>query len=80
LDDPTGSERGIGIGAGKGAKGTGMGMGMGMGGNGMVAPHDHDHHDHHRDLIEACPLVPFIDMHDPSTQRIISFSIGLLHG
>jgi len=68
LDDPTGS-----------AKGTGMGMGMGMGMSGP-APYDHDHHDHHRDLIEACPLVPFIDMHDPSTQRIISFSIGLLHG
>lgn len=31
-------------------------------------------------LSETCPLLPFIDMHDPTTQRFISFSIGLLHG
>jgi len=29
---------------------------------------------------EACPFLPYVDMHDPTTQRIISFSIGLLHG
>lgn len=46
----------------------------------------HDHHDaffhEHGDfnLSEACPFLPNIDMHDPTTQRIISFSIGLLHG
>ena len=45
-------------------------------------PHNHNHH-HHHDIIsltEACPFLPYIDMHDPTTQRIISFSIGLLHG
>jgi hypothetical protein len=41
--------------------------------------HDHDDH-HHISLSEACPILPYIDMHDPTTQRIISFSIGLLHG
>ena len=35
---------------------------------------------HHGDISEACPFIPYIDMHDPTTQRIISFSIGLLHG
>lgn len=53
-----------------------------------VPGHDqlHDHHDsffhEHGDfnLSEACPFLPNIDMHDPTTQRIISFSIGLLHG
>lgn len=40
--------------------------------------HDHDHD--HVSLSEACPLLPFVDMHDPTTQRVISFSIGLLHG
>jgi predicted membrane protein len=38
-------------------------------------------HDHHHDVyVEECPWCPFIDMHDPYTQRIISFCIGLLHG
>jgi hypothetical protein len=40
--------------------------------------HHHDHSD--ITLSEACPLLPHVDMHDPTTQRIISFSIGLLHG
>lgn len=38
----------------------------------------HDHGDFN--MSEACPFLPNIDMHDPTTQRIISFSIGLLHG
>lgn len=43
--------------------------------------HSSKYHSH--DVVsisEACPLLPFVDMHDPTTQRIISFSIGLLHG
>jgi hypothetical protein len=31
-------------------------------------------------LSDVCPIIPHIDMHDPTTQQIISFSIGLLHG
>ena len=27
-----------------------------------------------------CSWCPLVDMHDPSTQKIVSFSIGLLHG
>ncbi len=47
--------------------------------------HAHDHtdldYDHHHNFVaEDCPWCPFIDMHDPYTQRIVSFSIGLLHG
>ena len=38
----------------------------------------HDHGDF--SAAEACPFLPYVDMHDPTTQRIISFSIGLLHG
>mmetsp|Transcript_26881 Transcript_26881/g.45333 ORF Transcript_26881/g.45333 Transcript_26881/m.45333 type:complete len:326 (-) Transcript_26881:26-1003(-) len=38
------------------------------------------HHHSHKELLDVCPLIPFIDMHDPTTQRIVSFSIGLLHG
>lgn len=54
----------------------------------------HDHHVHvHQNhdgtyeieeeehvVVEDCPWCPFIDMHDPNTQKIISFAIGLLHG
>ena len=28
----------------------------------------------------CCAWCPLIDMHDPNTQKIVSFSIGLLHG
>ena len=46
---------------------------------------NHDNHynnNHHDDinLTNACPILPSIDMHDPTTQKLISFSIGLLHG
>lgn len=37
-------------------------------------------HFHHDAYVEECPWCPFINMHDPYTQRILSFSIGLLHG
>lgn len=41
----------------------------------------HHIHDHHHELKpEDCSWCPFIDMHDPYTQKIMSFSIGLLHG
>lgn len=40
--------------------------------------HDHDH-DHLHGL-EECQYCVFIDMHDPTTQRILSFAVGLLHG
>lgn len=47
-----------------------------------------DHHHHHRQsdgqhveyAVEECSYCPFINMQDPSTQRILSFAIGLLHG
>lgn len=41
-----------------------------------AADYDH-HHDFH---VEECQWCPFINMQDPTTQRILSFSIGLLHG
>lgn len=34
----------------------------------------------HGDVAQNCSWCPFIDMHDPYTQRIVSFLIGLLHG
>lgn len=42
-----------------------------------------NHHDHEAEslLIEqCCSIIPFVDLHEPITQRIVSFSIGLLHG
>lgn len=46
---------------------------------------DHHHHHHHSGqhveyAVEECSYCPFINMQDPSTQRILSFAIGLLHG
>lgn len=41
-----------------------------------AAEYEH-HHDFH---VEECRWCPFINMQDPTTQRILSFSIGLLHG
>jgi hypothetical protein len=35
-------------------------------------------HDH--DIAEECPMCSFIDMNDSTTQRMLSFCIGLLHG
>ena len=40
-----------------------------------ISSHHHDHFN--EEYFINCPL---IDMHDPYTQRIVSFSIGLLHG
>lgn len=34
----------------------------------------------HENLAEDCPLCSFLDLSDQSTQRLLSFSIGLLHG
>jgi hypothetical protein len=52
--------------------------------------HDHDqdadttsllYHDHHDADVEwAASCCPFVDLHDPYTQRILSFCVGLLHG
>jgi len=36
--------------------------------------------EHRSDLVSLCPTCLFVDMHDPFTQRVLSFSIGLLHG
>lgn len=45
----------------------------------VLIDHSHDHN--HQFRAEDCPSwCSFIDMHDPYTQRIMSFSIGLLHG
>eukprot|EP01033_Poteriospumella_lacustris_P002205 gene2205-1610_t len=47
---------------------------------------DHHHHHPHSQgqhveyAVEECSYCPFINMQDPSTQRILSFAIGLLHG
>ena len=43
-----------------------------------IAHHEFEH-GHHFDA-EDCPWCPFIDRHDPTTQKVVSFSIGLLHG
>lgn len=41
----------------------------------------HSHtHDMHEDDITECSMCPFVDMRDPFTQRLVSFSIGILHG
>jgi ABC-type nickel/cobalt efflux system permease component RcnA len=46
----------------------------------VVKDHYHSHH-HHEHSIEECPqFLSFIDLHDPYTQRILSFGIGILHG
>lgn len=34
----------------------------------------------HRITVETFAWCPLLDMHDPLTQRVVSFSIGLLHG
>jgi ABC-type nickel/cobalt efflux system permease component RcnA len=41
----------------------------------------HYHYHHQEDAIDECPqCLSFIDLHDPYTQRILSFGIGILHG
>lgn len=42
--------------------------------------HDHDHEHFTHQCIEECPGCVFIDLHDPFVQRVLSFSVGLLHG
>ncbi|RYG99226.1 hypothetical protein EON65_50490 [archaeon] len=34
----------------------------------------------HENIAQECPILSFIDMNDPTTQKILSFCIGLLHG
>ncbi len=41
---------------------------------------EHLFHDHHNIMAEDCPWCPFIDTRDPFTLKVVSFSIGLLHG
>jgi hypothetical protein len=43
--------------------------------------HDHDH-DHGHEQLTKCifRLVPYVDMHDSTTQKVVSFLIGVLHG
>jgi hypothetical protein len=36
--------------------------------------------EHRSEFILPCPACLIVDMHDPFTQRVLSFSIGLLHG
>ena len=38
------------------------------------------HAHEHENLAQECPMLSFVDMNDPTTQKILSFSIGLLHG
>lgn len=40
----------------------------------------HDHSIHGHDSCECCQILPFIDMHDSTTQKVVSFFIGILHG
>ena len=42
--------------------------------------HDHDHEHFTHQCIEECQGCVFIDLHDPFVQRVLSFSVGLLHG
>ena len=37
--------------------------------------HDHDHYDHVSNV-----RIPLLDMHDTTTQKVVSFAIGVLHG
>jgi ABC-type nickel/cobalt efflux system permease component RcnA len=53
----------------------------------ILLEQEHIHHDHEHDddddhhIIEECGnTCPFINMQDPTTQKLLSFSIGLLHG
>jgi len=42
---------------------------------------DYDHEHEHDNAVEwVASWCPFVDLHDPTTQRILSFSVGLLHG
>lgn len=36
--------------------------------------------EHRSEFVSPCPSCLVVDMHDPFTQRVLSFSIGLLHG
>jgi hypothetical protein len=46
-----------------------------------IDTHHHDHlHAHEQQCIEECQGCFFVDLHDPFVQRILSFSVGLLHG
>jgi hypothetical protein len=36
----------------------------------------HDHTHEHDKALECCRVLPFIDMHDSTTQKIVSFFIG----
>lgn len=36
--------------------------------------------EHRSEFVSPCPACLIVDMHDPFTQRVLSFSIGLLHG
>jgi hypothetical protein len=40
----------------------------------------HDQVREHEEGFECCQVLPFIDMHDSTTQKIVSFFIGILHG
>lgn len=48
-------------------------------------PSDNDHdndHDHNHDQLQKCimRMIPYVDMHDSTTQKVVSFLIGVLHG
>ena len=47
----------------------------------FFADHDHDHgHEISELSTTICRYVPYVDMHDTTTQKVVSFLIGMLHG
>lgn len=43
-------------------------------------PFSHHHDGDVQYATQECQQCPFVDMRDPTTQRVVSFAIGLLHG
>jgi hypothetical protein len=47
----------------------------------FATDHDHDHDHGISELsVILCRYVPYVDMHDTTTQKVVSFMIGMLHG
>ena len=47
----------------------------------FATDHDHDHEHGISELsVVVCRYVPYVDMHDTTTQKLVSFMIGMLHG
>lgn len=55
-------------------------IGTGVGGGVAVVERSNVHHHHTHSIEEDLSFCPNVDMKDPITQRLVSFTIGILHG